>query len=214
MDEIQKLPDLPQEKQAREILLQYTDGILNAQAREGQLAPEGLLERMKVQTPIVQACVWRCAACLSLSRENYDQAASYVEMAYSAFKRAASTEASSMSDEDKLIPLYLETISLIAEIERNQKVTRHHIEKLEDILLRVYTADKRASTFMIGLYDLKIQMKIRKEIGFSEPIRYRTYFDISKDLATITSIEADLRRAVKDFCFFDIKSVEARNGEW
>lgn len=214
MNEVEKLPDLPQEKQARTILLQYTDGLLNAQAGQGQLAPDGLLERMKVQSPIVQACVWRCAACLSLSRKAYDQATSYVEMARSAFSRAASTDISSMSDEDMLIPLYLDTIHLIVEIETNQKVTSRHIENLNQIIFQLDQADENASTFLVGLFDLKIQLIIRKENGFNEPICYRTYHDITKDLAAIKFVKSDLQKAVKDFCFFDMQAVEKRISEW
>lgn len=214
MDEIQKLPDLPQEKQARAILLEYTDGMLKSQAGEGQLAPEGLLERMKVETPIVQACVWRCAACLSLAYRSHNRTAFFIEMSRKAFKLAASTNQSSMSDEDKIIPLYLDTIDLISEVEEQRKIYSRHIERLNETIVKVRKADNKAFTFIMGLIDLKIRLTIGMEAGFDEPILYETYQKITGNHEAMIAVESLNQMAVKDFCFFDIKAIQSRLDKW
>lgn len=206
-DQLRDLGPLSKERDACTLFKQRTDDLLSL---TGDDDAARIIDMVEITTPIGEAYAWRCAACRTLAKGRTDKAVENAAKARIWFNKAASEAGAELSPEDRMVPVYLDTIELIADVERRQKVTMNHVKRLDRILAASRSTDRRAITLEAALYDLKARYILRHRIGDQEEIdtSHAIRFDDVDDLFRLAGLL--LENATPDFCIFDMNDIRQR----
>jgi hypothetical protein len=206
-DQLRKLGPLSKERDACTLFKQRTDDLLSLTEDENA---EQVIDMAEITTSIGEAYAWRCAACRTLAKGRIDKAVENAAKARIWFNKAAAEAGAELSQEDRMVPVYLDTIELIADVERRQKVTKNDVSCLNRILATSRSTDPRAVTLEAALYDLKARYILRHRLGNYEDVdsSHAVRFDDVDDLFRIAGLL--LENATPDFCIFDMNDIRQR----
>lgn len=197
------LQDLPDDPATAKALLRradtvYTIGELSLRAMSGFL-----IERFGSHCSCEGASMWRCAACVALKSQRYEDALAYVEEC----KRQLSAISSLLlSMEDRLIPAYLGVITTIAKVNmRPQLVTDEAaIKNLEAILAFLKEQAVGYEPLIIGIRSEIIKLRRNQ-------MRHKVH-DIEQNSAAISVMKEQIKRTIdkqiKVMCFFDLTQIK------
>lgn len=206
-DQLRDLGPLSKERDACTLFKQRTDDLLSL---TGDDDAARIIDMAEITSPIGEAYAWRCAACRTMAKGLIDKAVENAAKARIWFNKAASEAGADLSPEDRMVPVYLDTIELMADVERRQKVTVNDVNRLNRILAASRSTDGRAITLEAALYDLKARYILRHRIGDEEEFdrSHAIRFDDVDDLFRIA--ELLLENATPEFCIFDMNDIRQR----
>lgn len=197
LPELEALPDDPTITQA---FLRRADTVYPMRDVGASALAEFIGDRFGRKCSREGASMWRCAACASLKLRNYENALACVD------ESRRHLHVMPRSTEEQLIPLYLETIEIIAGLHLNKNIlpVEKTIATFERIIVDVMKITADYEPFLIGIRSEIIKLRLQH--------RPRRNHNAEQNLQSLMTLKNDVEKTIgsqiRVMCFFDFDDIE------